>query len=73
MLTFVASPLSMLPGHEQTSKIHPAGHRRDELTPRELELLAVLEQLTDMVNHLQEKLHALEQDIAGLRKAGKRA
>ena len=54
-------------------KFIPPDINRDELTPRELELLAVLEQLTDMVNHLQEKHHLLEQDIARLRKAGKRA
>jgi hypothetical protein len=53
-------------------KFIPPDIDRDELTPRELELLAVLEQLTGMVNHLQDKLYALEQDIAGLRKAGKR-
>lgn len=46
---------------------------RDELTPRELELLAVLEQLTDMVNRQQERLQALGQEIARLRNAGKRA
>jgi hypothetical protein len=54
-------------------KFIPPDIDRDELTPRELELLAVLEQLTDMVNRLQEKLHGLEQEIAGLRKARKRA
>jgi hypothetical protein len=54
-------------------KFIPPDIDRDELTPRELELLAVLEQLTVMVNHLLEKHHLLEQDIARLRKAGKRA
>ena len=37
------------------------------------ELLAVLEQLTDMVNRQHERLQALEQEIAGLHKAGRRA
>jgi hypothetical protein len=54
-------------------KFIPPDIARDELTPRELELLAVPEQLTDLVNRRQERLQALEQDIAGLRKAGKRA
>ena len=54
-------------------KFIPPDIDRDELTPRELELLAVLEQLTDMVNRQQERLHELEQDIARLRKASKRA
>jgi hypothetical protein len=46
---------------------------RDELTPRELELLALLEQLTDMANRLQEQIQGLEEEVARLRKAGKRA
>ena len=54
-------------------KFIPPDIDRSELTPRELELLAVLELLTDMVNRQQERLEALEQDIARLRKAGKRA
>jgi hypothetical protein len=54
-------------------KFIPPHIDRAQLTPRELELLTVLEQLTDMVNRQQERLHELEQDIAGLRKAGKRA
>ncbi|HXI88820.1 MAG TPA: hypothetical protein VNO24_02285 [Blastocatellia bacterium] len=54
-------------------KFIPPDIDRDELTPRELELLAVLEQLTDMVNRQQERLHELEQDIARLRKASRRA
>jgi hypothetical protein len=54
-------------------KFIPPDIARDELTPRELELLAVLEQLTDMVNRQHERLQALEQEIAGLRKAGRRA
>ena len=56
-----------------SQKFIPADIAREELTPRELELVAVLEQLTDMVNRQQERLQALEQEIAGLRKAGKRA
>jgi len=52
-------------------KFIPPDIAREELTPRELELLAVLE--TDMVNRQQERLQALEQEIARLRKAGKRA
>jgi uncharacterized protein YlxW (UPF0749 family) len=43
------------------------------LTPRELELLALLEQLTDMANRLQEQIQGLEEEVARLRKAGKRA
>jgi hypothetical protein len=54
-------------------KFIPPDIARDELTPRELELLAVLEQLTDMVNRQHERLQALEQEIAGLRKADRRA
>jgi len=54
-------------------KFIPPDIDRDELTPQELELLAVLERLTDLVNRQQEKLHALEQEITQLRKAGKRA
>jgi hypothetical protein len=54
-------------------KFIPPDIDRDELTPREFELLAVLEQLTDMVNRQQERLHELEQDIARLRKASRRA
>ena len=46
---------------------------RDELTPRELELLALLEQLTDMANRLQEQIQGLEEEVARLRKARKRA
>jgi hypothetical protein len=46
---------------------------RDELTPRELELLTLLEQLTDMANRLQEQIQGLEEEVARLRKAGKRA
>jgi uncharacterized protein YlxW (UPF0749 family) len=46
---------------------------RDELTPRELELLALLEQLTDMANRLQEQIQGLEEEVARLRKAGRRA
>ncbi|CAE6956056.1 hypothetical protein [Paraburkholderia domus] len=46
---------------------------RDELTPREFELLTLLEQLTDMANHLQEQIQGLEEEISRLRKAGKRA
>jgi phage gp16-like protein len=53
-------------------KFIPPDIARDELTPRELELLAVLEQLTDMVNRQQERLQALEEEIAQLRKARKR-
>jgi hypothetical protein len=51
----------------------PPDIAEEELTPRELELLAVLEQLTDMVNRQHERLQALEQEIAVLRNAGKRA
>jgi predicted nuclease with TOPRIM domain len=54
-------------------KFIPPDIARDELTPRELELLAVLEQLTDMVNRQQERLQALEEEISQLRKARKRA
>jgi hypothetical protein len=54
-------------------KFIPPDIARDELTPRELELLALLEQLTEMVNRQHERLQALEQEIAGLRKAGRRA
>ena len=54
-------------------KFIPPDIAREELTLRELELLAVLEQLTDMVNRQQERLQALEQEVARLRKAGKRA
>lgn len=54
-------------------KFIPPDIDRSELTPRELELLAVLERLTDMVNHQQEQLQGLEKEIARLRKAGKRA
>lgn len=46
---------------------------RNELTPRELELLTLLEQLTDMANHLQEQIQGLEEETSRLRKAGKRA
>jgi phage gp16-like protein len=56
-----------------SQKFIPPDIAREELTPRELELVAMLEQLTDMVNRQQERLQALEQEIAGLRKAGKRA
>jgi uncharacterized protein YlxW (UPF0749 family) len=56
-----------------TEKIILPDIARDELTPRELELLALLEQLTDMVNHLQEQIQGLEEEVARLRKAGKRA
>jgi predicted nuclease with TOPRIM domain len=54
-------------------KFIPPDIARDELTPQELELLAVLEQLTEMVNLQQERLQALEQEVSRLRKAGKRA
>jgi hypothetical protein len=54
-------------------KFIPPDIARDELTPQELELLSVLEQLTDLVNRQQERLQALEREIARLRKAGKRA
>jgi hypothetical protein len=43
-----------------SQKFIPPDIAREELTPRELELLAVLEQLTDMVNRQQERLQALE-------------
>ena len=62
-----------LPGHEHPSKFIPPDIAREGLTPRELELRAVLEQLTDMVNRQHERLQALEQEIAALRKAGRRA
>ena len=55
-----------------SQKFIPPDIAREGLTPRELELVALLEQLTDMVNRQQERLQALEQEIAGLRKAGKR-
>ena len=54
-------------------KFIPPDIAREELTPRELELLAVLEQLTDMVNRQQERLQALEQEVARLKKSRKRA
>ncbi len=54
-------------------KFIPPDIARDELTPRELELLAMLEQLTDMVNRQQERLQALEEEITRLRKARRRA
>jgi phage gp16-like protein len=54
-------------------KFIPPDIAREELTPRELELLAVLEQLTDMVNRQQERLQTLAQEVARLRKAGRRA
>ena len=38
-----------------SQKFIPRDIAREELTPQELELVAVLEQLTDMVNRQQEQ------------------
>jgi hypothetical protein len=46
---------------------------REELTPKELELLALVEKLAAMANGLQEEIERLEQEVAQLKKARKRA
>lgn len=46
---------------------------REELTPQELELLALVEKLADMANGLQEEVEQLEQEVARLKEAKKQA
>ncbi|WP_042876292.1 hypothetical protein [Cupriavidus necator] len=46
---------------------------REGLTPKELEVLAWVEGLVDMANGLQQEKEQLEQELAELRRAAKRA
>lgn len=46
---------------------------REELTPKELEVLAWVEGLVDMANGLQQEKEQLEHELAELRRAAKRA
>jgi len=59
--------------HKFAGKEYEDKRPRDRYIGESKRLLAVLEQLTDMVNRQHERLQALEQEIAGLRKAGRRA
>jgi hypothetical protein len=46
---------------------------REELTPQELELVALLEEMVEMTNRLQEDVERLEQEVARLKKAKRRS
>lgn len=43
------------------------------MTPKELEVLAWVEELVEMANGLQQEKEQLEQELAELRRAAKRA
>jgi len=46
---------------------------REGMTPKELEVLAWVEELVEMANALQQEKEQLEQELAELRRAAKRA
>ncbi|WP_454740309.1 hypothetical protein [Cupriavidus necator] len=46
---------------------------REGMTPKELEVLAWVEELVEMANGLQQEKEQLEQELAELRRAAKRA
>ncbi|WP_316149314.1 hypothetical protein [Cupriavidus sp. BIC8F] len=46
---------------------------REGMTPKELEVLAWVEELVEMANGLQQEKEQLEQQLAELRRAAKRA
>ncbi|WP_454754665.1 hypothetical protein [Cupriavidus necator] len=46
---------------------------REGMTPKELEVLAWVEELVEMANGLHQEKEQLEQELADLRRAAKRA
>ncbi|WP_454742754.1 hypothetical protein [Cupriavidus necator] len=46
---------------------------REGMTPKELEVLAWVEELVEMANGLQQEKEQVEQELAELRRAAKRA
>lgn len=46
---------------------------REGMTPKELEVLAWVEELVEMANGLQQEKEQLEQELAELRRTAKRA